>query len=459
MLSSQPPPKQKLLPTSLYARPQSEDSDEDGSCSEGSDDDDHSDSRASEDGSASSYESETSCGTLLDQLDQEMMMGWPAASIPKAESSLLVSDKINTSNESSKIKSVESRKSPQSVRALLTALGSPVSDDYEAEEDEESSLYSRTSSSTENSQEATPKAPEAKAEKGPTLDFRKMLLRRMSQSNVSTYVQDKGYASGASSVASLGAHSFRGLTVDPAAECDATLAGAPDPNHPEEILQRLLQDPTSTTTRNSQKELEFPEDFWQSYFLPVTPARIAAYTQETASAVRSQDVPALQAVLDRQLPHASTAVLDACNAQGESLLHLAARRHNLSLLRFLHESAGCSLRVRDDCGKTVLHELSWTRTPSQTTAYFDTIVYVLQKCPELLVCRDERGFTPFHYIPKESWSVWKSFLEGRAHFIRGQAEMIRFLFAKHQLETTLRRLNEMDRVKDDASDEGRQRTR
>ena len=387
----------------------------------GSDDEEeHSDHS---DGSASSYESETSCSTLLDQLDQEMLMQWP----PPKNGQLL-----NTTTTTTTTTTKDARKSPQSICTLLTALGSQASLAYDATDDDEDDEDDNDKDQDDGL------VPAPIVEQPAQVDFRQMLHKRMSMSNVTTYLQDKSYASGASSVASLQSGGGAG---EPGLE--GTHAGAltaRDPDHPETLLQQILQ---SVVDDNGPEpgRLELPPDYWTTdYFVPVTPARTSAYTGDKAQALRSQNLQALHQML------ADGCSMDACNAQGESLVHLAARRHNVGLLKFLHQTAGVSLKVRDDCGKTALDELSWTRLAKTQTSlsdrskYFAAIVYVVTHCPELLVSRDKRGFTPFHYIPRESWAVWKDFLTTHQRFLQGQAELIAFQVAKHRLQQTLQRI-------------------
>jgi len=60
--------------------------------------------------------------------------------------------------------------------------------------------------------------------------------------------------------------------------------------------------------------------------------------------------------------------------------------------------------VRDDFGRTPLHDACWTSLPR-----FELVRYILQKEPGLLHVKDVRGHVPLNYVRKEHWDVWCDF--------------------------------------------------
>ena len=78
---------------------------------------------------------------------------------------------------------------------------------------------------------------------------------------------------------------------------------------------------------------------------------IDAYTMEVSMAARKNDIKTLRE-------------LHACNKFGDSLLNIACRRSNTKIVKFLLEEAKVSVFLRDDTGRTPLHDACWTATPN-----------------------------------------------------------------------------------------------
>ncbi|CAB9509703.1 ANK [Seminavis robusta] len=172
---------------------------------------------------------------------------------------------------------------------------------------------------------------------------------------------------------------------------------------PQGRLEEMLKD-----IRCPQKS--YSKDQWSKHFLPVTQDRVDAYSLELSKQVRAVNLSYLRA------PRAYN--WDACNRQGESLIHLAARRSNLELVEFLlHKDA--VLMVRDDYGKTPLHEACWSKQPN-----FEIIQWILTKAPALVFCRDARGFAPLDYVPRECYSAWTEFLESQKVSLRLNVQLM-----------------------------------
>ena len=91
---------------------------------------------------------------------------------------------------------------------------------------------------------------------------------------------------------------------------------------------------------------------------------------------------------------------------------MACRRGFLNVVRFLIKEAKVSVRIRDDCGRTILHDAACTPEPN-----FRIIELILEECPDLLYMKDRRGYTPICYVRKSHWAAWNKFLKERAHLI------------------------------------------
>jgi len=103
--------------------------------------------------------------------------------------------------------------------------------------------------------------------------------------------------------------------------------------------------------------------------------------------------------------HKNGKCMNACNKFGESVMHMACRRGNLRLVRYLVER-GASVKCVDDFGRTPLHDACWTPEPC-----FDVVMYLLSLDVEMVMMLDRRGSSPLAYVRKEHHGVWCAFLE------------------------------------------------
>lgn len=152
-------------------------------------------------------------------------------------------------------------------------------------------------------------------------------------------------------------------------------------------------------------------------FLETTSDRIEAYQNiELLSAVRRRDLAKLKQIASQNAAKGRT--MDACNRFGESILHLACRKGSLDVVQLLVGEADdvgldCSLLVRDDYGRTVLHDACWTVSPP-----WELIKLILKKAPVLWRLTDVRGHLALQYAPKCVWTEWIAFLEGNESALR-----------------------------------------
>lgn len=137
----------------------------------------------------------------------------------------------------------------------------------------------------------------------------------------------------------------------------------------------------------------------KDFFIKHTEEQIKAYDVQVIQAVRAQDMNQLKNM------HKAGRQLQCANKFGESLIHMACRRGFVDVVRFLVDEAGVSVRVRDDYGRTALHDACWTSEPNE-----ELVEYLIRQCPELLLMSDKRGNAPFEYVRREHWGQWRRFL-------------------------------------------------
>ena len=180
---------------------------------------------------------------------------------------------------------------------------------------------------------------------------------------------------------------------------------------------------------------EEDEAYWNSYFVSITEDRTSAYNPPVVAAMRAQNLDMLRRILEQEGPWS----MDACNAQGESLLHLAARRRNPALVTFLIQDAGVPVQVRDDWHKTPLHELCWNSTAATSEGTFRSVRLLTGTAPELWLAKDKRGYTALEYVPKEAWKDWCGFLDQHQKTLRAKCQLMSFQRSRDKLQATLQK--------------------
>ena len=134
-----------------------------------------------------------------------------------------------------------------------------------------------------------------------------------------------------------------------------------------------------------------------------TDERKMAYDKDAIKAIRERNIPQLR------VWNNSGRTLQAANDFGESLLHLACRRGFLDVVTFLVKEAGVNLWIRDDTGRTPLHDACWTPKPC-----FELVDFIIGMDRDMLYVSDKRGHTPLDYARKENWDKWIDHFEERA---------------------------------------------
>jgi hypothetical protein len=180
-------------------------------------------------------------------------------------------------------------------------------------------------------------------------------------------------------------------------------------NDPEEnlcpytFIDSLLQ----SSRRNSMSSpSSSPPLLDDNDFHPPTPEQIEAYSNDAVNAVRSSDVDCLRTLLSNG--HS----LQCCNRFGESLLHVACRRSNAEVVSFLLHEAKVSPCIRDDYGRTPLHDACWRGNPE-----YEIVELLLSVEPRLAYVKDVRGHRPFQYARREHWPNWREFIDRKRELI------------------------------------------
>jgi ankyrin repeat protein len=138
-------------------------------------------------------------------------------------------------------------------------------------------------------------------------------------------------------------------------------------------------------------------------FIEPTPEMMAAYTKDTTQALRENNIDKLRDL------HKSGVQLNCCNKFGDSSVHIACRRGNTEIVKFLLEEVQIPIyNVRDDFKRTPLHDACWTSKPN-----FALVDVLLRAAPEHALLPDSRGDTPFNYVRVEHWDEWVDFLAAR----------------------------------------------
>ena len=109
----------------------------------------------------------------------------------------------------------------------------------------------------------------------------------------------------------------------------------------------------------------------------------------------------------------------------KSILHIACRRGNINMIKFLINEVGLRLdtdTIRDDYNRTPLHDAFWTTTSADiNSSSYDVIDFLLTSQPnvvELLLLKDVRGYTPLDYARSEHRTKWLHFLWKRKNILR-----------------------------------------
>jgi len=181
------------------------------------------------------------------------------------------------------------------------------------------------------------------------------------------------------------------------------ISNLPDPKEskaePDEFLRLLVKAQLGVELK-VRKGLDLASE--GGYFPDITEEQQAAYTMEVLTPARDNNVDALKALVEAKGRQA----VDCCNRFGETLLNLACRRGFTEVAEFLlSKEIGLDVRMKDDFGRTPLHDACWHPKPQ-----LDICGWLIERDPTLLLVSDKRGNTPFQYAREEDWPTWRQFL-------------------------------------------------
>ena len=180
------------------------------------------------------------------------------------------------------------------------------------------------------------------------------------------------------------------ITLVSAITMDSSVSEASTIKEPSQYVKTIL--PIEAGRKRSR---------WVAFQKSPTTENMDCYDMKTVQAIRNNDVSALRSLLEEGT------CFDACNRNGETLLHLACRRSSVEVVDFLVNEAGVNVNVQDDMGRTCLHDVCW-----RPTANLELMQLVLEHVsPELLLAEDARGHTCLDYCRKNEWPQWIDFLK------------------------------------------------
>jgi Ankyrin repeats (3 copies) len=212
----------------------------------------------------------------------------------------------------------------------------------------------------------------------------------------------------------------------------ASLLPLPDScsnDDPDEYLMMLLAVLCPNTPFQVQPALELTH-YFPSTTSSSTEEQTGRYNTDIVQITRTNDVTALRQYCTQHGPTA----FDCYNRFGEGLLNMTCRRGFTEMVEFLlSPPVQLPVRVRDDCGRTPLHDACWNPTPQ-----LEICTWILQKDPSLFLVADKRGYTPFQYARKSDWPIWRQFLY--QHW-----ECLLVMMTQPDIRTTFSKKNEMNR--------------
>lgn len=103
---------------------------------------------------------------------------------------------------------------------------------------------------------------------------------------------------------------------------------------------------------------------------------------------------------------------NACNLSGETSAHKICRNgYSPKILRILIEH-GCCLKVADNFGRTLLHNICWNSSEN-ASGLVDAIIEADGTAIEMFYMSDSRGVSPLETVPEPYWDTWNRYIEQR----------------------------------------------
>lgn len=182
-----------------------------------------------------------------------------------------------------------------------------------------------------------------------------------------------------------------------------------------------LPDPSKSGVDPDEYLLEMVHALWgaklevkngndlKDHFAVITENQMAAYNMTVVCATRLNQVDRLRILRNEK----GRDTLNCFNRFGEGLLNMACRRGFKDIVSYLlSDDVHLDVRVRDDFGRTPMHDACWNPEPQLEICH-----RLMEKDPSLFLVADKRCFTPFQYARKSDWHVWRQFIFDRRNLL------------------------------------------
>ena len=157
------------------------------------------------------------------------------------------------------------------------------------------------------------------------------------------------------------------------------------------------------------------------------PTPLSSYTAPFLEALKKKDFTFILAFL---MEHNLSP--NARNIYGETAVHAICRFGRVDVLRYLNDSGTVgggsgtvsspmqvlNLRVRDDYGRTPMHDACWCRVVSSSDSeskmnvhYFEVVKLLMSVDKNMIAIADVRGACPMEYVPRDGWNEWVDFID------------------------------------------------
>ena len=111
----------------------------------------------------------------------------------------------------------------------------------------------------------------------------------------------------------------------------------------------------------------------KNFFYTFSESEIEAYGSAVISSIGSSNLEQVERL------HKEGQTFQCSNRFCESIMHMACRQGSYKVVDFLLKQAKVSLRIKDDYGRTPLHDAFWSTSPN-----FELVNLLLEECPSLI---------------------------------------------------------------------------
>lgn len=207
-----------------------------------------------------------------------------------------------------------------------------------------------------------------------------------------------------------------------------------DDEIPSTVARTLLLSKNDTIEERNERMKQY-------VFTPPTDELLDSYQINVVNAIRNSDLPTLRTLLQ------SGHNMNACNRNGETLLHMACRCCSMEIVQFLCEEARVNVNVIDSVGRTVLHDICWRhKLDVELMEMFINRIH-----SDFFILPDKRGHTCFDYARKEHYNVWNTFIRTNAKAIIESSSSSDVVEDKEEGVNSIIHKNEYNNSKDSAT--------